>query len=84
MADVIAVVSPDEALTVAVSEGTYTLNSSTDLSNPAVVESLTNAADVDIITNGKVNGSVLVYKTTTNKWTATTVLDAQDVTGGQY
>ena len=84
MADVIAVVSPDEALTVAVSEGTYTLNTSTSLNNPAVVESLTDAADVDVITNGKVNGSILVYRTTTSKWTATTVLDAQDVTGGQY
>ena len=84
MADVIAVVSPDEALTVAVSEGTYTLNTSTNLNNPAVVESLTDAADVDVITNGKVNGSILVYRTTTSKWTATTVLDAQDVTGGQY
>jgi hypothetical protein len=84
MADVIAVVSPDEALTVAVSEGTYVLNTTSDLSNPAVVESISNIADVDVTTNGKVNGSVLVYKTTTSKWTATTVLDAQDVTGGQY
>ena len=84
MADVIAVVSPDEALTVAVSEGTYVLNTASDLSNPAVIESISNIADVDVITNGKVNVSILVYKTTTSKWTATTVLDAQDVTGGQY
>jgi hypothetical protein len=82
MADIIAVVEPDEALTVAVSEGTYVLNTSTNLANPAVVESISNIADVDTAT--KINGSVLVYKTTTNKWTATTVLDAQDVTGGQY
>jgi hypothetical protein len=82
MADIIAVVEPDEALTVAVSEGTYVLNTSTNLANPAVVESISNIADVDTTT--KINGSVLVYKTTTNKWTATTVLDAQDVTGGQY
>jgi hypothetical protein len=58
------------------------LNTSTNLANPAVVESISNIADVDTTT--KINGSVLVYKTTTNKWTATTVLDAQDVTGGQY
>jgi hypothetical protein len=82
MADITAVVEPDEALTVAVSEGTYVLNTSTNLANPAVVESISNIADVDTTT--KINGSVLVYKTTTNKWTATTVLDAQDVTGGQY
>ena len=84
MADIIAVVEPDEALTVAVSEGTYVLNTSTNLSNPSIVESLSNVGDVDVTTNGTVNGSVLVYKTTTNKWTSTTILDAQDVTGGQY
>jgi hypothetical protein len=39
-------------------------------------------SDVDAV--APVNGSLLVYKTTTNKWSATTILDAQDVTGGQY
>ena len=39
-------------------------------------------ADVDALLPD--NGSVLVYKAATNKWTATTVLDSQDVTGGQY
>ena len=82
MAEITAVVTPDEALTVAVSEGTYVLNTSTNLANPAVVESVSNIADVDTTT--KIDGSVLVYKTTTNKWTSTTILDAQDVTGGQY
>lgn len=84
MADTIAVVEPDEALTVAVSEGTFVLTTSSNLANPSVVESMDAIANVDITTNGQVNGSVLVYKTTTNKWTSTTVLDAQDVTGGQY
>ena len=84
MADIIAVVEPDEALTVAVSEGTYVLNASSNLSNPAVVESMDNIADVDMTTNGKINGSLLVYKTTTNKWTATTTLDAQNMEGGEF
>jgi hypothetical protein len=82
MADIIAVVEPDEALTVAVSEGTYVLNTSTNLANPAVVESLSNIADVDTTT--KINGSVLVFKTTTNKWTSTTTLDAQNMEGGEF
>ena len=83
MADTIAVVTPDQALSVAVSEGVLTL-SSTNLAAPAVVESMSNIADVDVTTNGKVNGSILVYKTTTNKWTASTVLDAQDMEGGEF
>ena len=81
MADTIAVVTQDDALSVAVSEGVLTLSSST-VSNPAIVESISDVADVDTTT--KINGSVLVYKTTTNKWTSTTILDAQDVSGGQY
>ena len=83
MADTIAIVTPDDSLAVAVSEGSIVL-SSTTLSNPAVVESLQNVADVDTTTNGKVNGSILVYKTTTNKWTSTTTLDAQDMEGGEF
>jgi hypothetical protein len=82
MTDITAVVTPDEALTVAVSEGTYVLNSSTNLANPAVVESISNIADVDTTT--KINGSVLVFKTTTNKWTSTTTLDAQNMEGGEF
>ena len=84
MADTIAVVEPDEALTVAVSEGTYTLNTQSDLSNPAVVESMSNVADVDIVTEGLINGSILVYKTATNKWTSTTHLSEQNMEGGEF
>lgn len=84
MSEIIAVVQPDEALTVAVSEGTFVLNSSTNLANPAIVESLSDVANVDITTNGQINGSLLVYKTTTNKWTSTTTLDAQNMEGGFF
>ena len=58
MSDTIAIVQADEALQVAVSEGVLTLASS-NVANPAVVESITNIADVDVTTNGKVNGSIL-------------------------
>lgn len=81
MTDTIAIVQPDEALQVAVSEGVLTLSSS-NLANPAVVESISTIGDVD--TAVKVNGSILVYKTTTNKWTSTTTLDAQNMEGGEF
>lgn len=45
---------------------------------------LSQNSEVDTTTNGKLNGSVLVYKTITNKWTATTTLDAQNMEGGHY
>jgi hypothetical protein len=83
MPDTIAIVQPDEALQVAVSEGVLTLASS-NLAAPAVVETISNIADVDVTTNGKINGSVLVYRSTTNKWTSTTTLDAQNMEGGEF
>lgn len=83
MSDTIAIVKADEALQIAVSEGVLTLASST-VSNPAVVESLSNVADVDVTTNGKIDGSILVYKTATNRWTSTTSLDSQDMEGGEF
>lgn len=83
MPDTIAIVQPDEALQVAVSEGVLTLASS-NLAAPAVVETMSNIADVDVTTNGKINGSVLVYRSTTNKWTSTTTLDAQNMEGGEF
>jgi hypothetical protein len=83
MADTIAIVQQDEALQVAVSEGVITLASS-NLAAPAVVETISNIADVDVTTNGKLNGSVLVFRTTTNKWTSTTTLDAQNMEGGEF
>lgn len=83
MSDTIAIVQTDEALQVAVSEGVLTLASS-DVSNPAVVESMSSIADVDVTTNGKVDGSILVYRTITNRWTSTTKLDAQDMEGGEF
>jgi hypothetical protein len=49
---------------------------------PTGVTTINGAQDVNV-TDLK-DGSVLVYKTSINKWTATTVLDSQDVTGGQY
>jgi hypothetical protein len=83
MTDTVATVEPDPALTVAVSEGVITL-ASTTTSAPAVVESMDAIADVDTLTNGKNNGSILVYRTSTNKWTSTTTLDAQNMEGGEF
>jgi hypothetical protein len=83
MSDTIAIVQADEALQVAVAEGVLTLASS-NVANPSVVESMSNIADVDVTTNGKVDGSVLVYRTTTNRWTSTTTLDAQNMEGGEF
>lgn len=60
------------------------LSVSSNLNNPVFLESFDNIGDIDISSNGKQNGSVLVYKTATNKWTSTTTLDAQNMEGGEF
>ncbi len=82
MADIIATVEENQ-LFVTTSQ-TQLTTTSTDTSNPTVVESLDSVADVDTSTNGKNNGSILVYRTTTNRWTSTTTLDAQNMEGGEF
>jgi hypothetical protein len=83
MADTFVTLSGDESLFITTLEQNLT-TASADLAPPAVVESLDNVADVDTSTYGKLNGSVLVYRTTTNKWTSTTTLDAQNMEGGEF
>lgn len=58
------------------------LLASTNLANPAVVESISQIGDVD--TTNLSNGAVLVYKSNTNKWVSTTLLDQQHVEAGEF
>lgn len=83
MADTIVTLDSGAEITATVADQT-TFSATTNLTNPAVVESLDYVGDVDVTTNGKLNGSVLVYQTTTNKWTATTTLEAQNMEGGEF
>ena len=83
MTDTFVTLSGDESLFITTLEQNLT-TASADLAPPAVVEALDNVADVDTSTYGKLNGSVLVYRTTTNKWTSTTTLDAQNMEGGEF
>jgi hypothetical protein len=52
------------------------------IQGPAGPSSITYSADVDSTT--LVDGSVLVYKTTTQKWVSTTLLDRQNMEGGFF
>lgn len=45
---------------------------------------LTLAQFNDVDSTDLVNGSVLVYKTSTNKWTSTLLLDQQYMEGGEF
>ena len=39
---------------------------------------------IDADTTNLVNGSILVYKTATQKWVSTTTLDAQNMDAGEF
>lgn len=91
MADIIAIVDETGLGTeITVSTGTGSVLSdgglpvltSTTVSNPSVVESMSDIGNVD--TTILDHGAVLVYRTTTNKWTSTTSLDAQNMEGGEF
>ena len=60
------------------------VTATSNLNNPIFLESFDTVGDVDMLANGKRDGSVLVYRTTTNKWTASTTLDAQNMEGGEF
>lgn len=82
MSDIIATVQYDDAVTV-VSAGSDVTVSTVGIQGLSAADaSLSTLGDVDA--SNLVNGSVLVYKTTTNKWTSTTTLDAQNMEGGYY
>lgn len=73
MSDIIATVDLENNFTVP-SVGIQGLSAS-DVS-------LSNLSDVD--DSNLVNGSVLVYKTETSKWTSTTLLNQQNIEAGEF
>ena len=81
--DIIAQVDTTTTTTASVEED-LTINSETQLAAPANVESINDIANVDTTTNGLTTGSILIYRTTTNKWTASTVLENQNMEGGEF
>jgi hypothetical protein len=80
MADIIAIVDQNHlTASVGYDTGPYV---STNLSNPTVLGSISDIGDVD--TSIIQNGSVLVFNSTTNKWTSTVHLNLQDIEAGEF
>lgn len=76
MADIIATVSDPY--------GSTTDNDSTVTASPTSVSpnTIENMLDVDL--QQLSNGSILIYKNNTAKWTASVNLDAQNMEGGEF
>lgn len=45
---------------------------------------LSENSEVDVVTEGIVNGSLLVYRSATSKWTSTINLNAQNMDAGEF
>jgi len=86
MSDIIATVEYEEYSTPIIAYENYVQPTVVDAIGIQGVSAtnITLAAIQDVDSSLLVNGSVLVYKTNTNKWTATTTFDAQNVEGGEF
>ena len=82
MADNLIVTVEDISETVVTVMETGLSTASVEIYNPLTIPQLADVGDVD--TSTLVNGSVLVYRTNTSKWTSTTTLDAQNMEGGEF
>lgn len=80
MADLIAIIDNSPAVTATVVDPNLT-TTLTNLSN-STLQSMSDIGNVD--TTVLEDGSVLVYKTLTNKWTSTRLLDKQNVEAGEF
>jgi hypothetical protein len=79
MTDIIAVVTTDSVIAT-VSDPSGTDVNATLTSVPS--NSVANMSDVDL--QELQDGSLLIYKNATSKWTASRLLDQQNLEGGYY
>ena len=68
--------------TTAIVSGENVITSTT--SSIAGAPPLSELPDVDIVTEGKLDGSVLVYNTASNKWVSTRTLEKQTMNAGFF
>ena len=60
------------------------IHASTGVYNVPIIPKLEHIGDVDVVTQGKVDGSVLVYNTSTGKWVSTLILEKQLINAGYF
>jgi len=72
----------DDIYVTVSSDDTTTVTTVGEQGLPGAAGVLNDITDVD--TTAKENGSVLVYKTFTSKWTATRLLEDQEMNGGHF
>lgn len=95
MADTLTVSVDSQGSTISPSNTTLTTSTTTGGGSSTIttvgiqgasgaVVPLSENVQVDIVSEGLNNGSLLVYKTNTSKWTATKTLNLQTVDSGEF
>jgi len=95
MADTLTVSVDSQGSTISPSNTTLTTSTTTDGGGSTITTigiqgasgasvPLSENVQVDIVSEGLNNGSLLVYKTNTSKWTATKTLNLQIVDSGEF
>jgi hypothetical protein len=82
MSNITAKVRTQDSLRVSITSPNQPTVSSVGIGTNNIGLDSNSMSNVD--TSSLTNGSVLVYKTTTSKWTSTTTLDAQNMEGGEF
>lgn len=80
--EIVAYVQYDDAISSVSSSNDVTVTAVGIQGLSASDTTISNFSDIDV--TSLVNGSVLVFKTNTNKWTSTTTLDAQNMDAGEF
>lgn len=96
MADTLTVNVDTQGSTISPSNTTLTTSTTTGGSGNSTITTIgiqgasgavvpiSENVQVDIVSEGLNNGSLLVYKTNTSKWTATKTLNLQTVDSGEF
>jgi hypothetical protein len=83
MSDITATVLADSNINASIDVQSIPTVSAVGIEGPAATTTgVAGLDDVDAL--GAINGSILIFKTTTNKWTSSTTLDAQNMEGGEF
>jgi hypothetical protein len=86
MSDITAQIGSDTFITTSITSQNNVYVSAVGIQGSSAVlgpdSTVASIGDVDSST--LVNGSLLIYKTGTSKWTASTLLDAQNMEGGEF
>lgn len=83
MSDIVATVTYDDTFSTSIASTSDTTVTAVGIQGLSATDvSLSNMSDVD--TSSLNDGSVLVYKTQTSRWTSTLLLNQQQMEGGEY